>query len=254
MPVLGRVLNVHDLRHDALLRAPRSQDAVLAAAERIALLVVSERKHVGGEQMIGVLRGVPRRLGEAVVEEAEPAAGNVRNQPVEHLPSLLIGVEALVGKHSQAAAALRDAEADRRARSPRRRRRRAGSSRSSSYFRNDTRSRIAASPEPLHHRIAGFVDHFVDVAAADARGHDEFDQRQAAVGCRVEISVTSIPTGRAGCDARIALAQPAGERGGLQSRARWADSRRSWPVADAVARRPVRRSSVIGDSRRGPGR
>src|SRR5262245_52331339 len=54
---------------------------------------------------------VSRGLREAVIEAAASTAGDVRQDAVEHLPALLIGVEAVVEKRAQESPALRDAEA-----------------------------------------------------------------------------------------------------------------------------------------------
>ena len=56
--------------------------------ERVVAVAVGEREDVGGVEVLLVLAVVPRRLGEAVVEEAEPAAGDVRDQAVEDLAVL----------------------------------------------------------------------------------------------------------------------------------------------------------------------
>src|SRR5262245_39792016 len=61
--------------------------------------------------MVFMLAIVPGRLREAMVEEAEPAAGDVRDDAVETLLAALLNVEALVKERPQAAARLRDAEA-----------------------------------------------------------------------------------------------------------------------------------------------
>ena len=77
-----------------LLFCIRREDAVGLLRERIGRCAVGEREHVGGIEMILVLAVVPRRLGEAMVEEAEPAAGDVRDQAVEDDAALLVVVEA----------------------------------------------------------------------------------------------------------------------------------------------------------------
>ncbi len=57
--------------------------------------------------------GVPRRLGKAVVEAPDPAAGHVDQETVEDLPAPLVGVEPLVQELPQQPAGLGDPEADR---------------------------------------------------------------------------------------------------------------------------------------------
>jgi hypothetical protein len=57
-----------------------------------------------------VLAVVARRLGEAVVEEAEAAARDVRDQAVKDFAVRLVGVEAEVEEVAEEPAALRDAE------------------------------------------------------------------------------------------------------------------------------------------------
>lgn len=61
--------------------------------------------------MFLVLGVVPRRLGEAVVEVAEAAAGDMRHHAIEDHAVLLVGVEAPVQELPQKPAALRYAEA-----------------------------------------------------------------------------------------------------------------------------------------------
>src|SRR5262249_45301416 len=110
MPVFRRTLRVHDLQHG--LRLPRAaEDAVFLAGERIPLVAVGEGKHIGRIEMAVVLRVVGGRRREAVIEETEAAAGDVRHHAIEDLPALLVGVEAVVKKLPQAAAALRHTEA-----------------------------------------------------------------------------------------------------------------------------------------------
>ena len=79
----------------------------------MALVAVGERKYVDGIPVIIVLGVMPRRRGEAVVEEAQAAAGHVRHHAVEHLPNMLVGIEAVVQEHPQRPATLRRAKAKR---------------------------------------------------------------------------------------------------------------------------------------------
>src|SRR5262245_40531236 len=58
-----------------------------------------------------MLAVVPRGLGEAVVEETEAPAGDVRNQAVKDLAARLVGIEAQVEKVSQESSALRNTKA-----------------------------------------------------------------------------------------------------------------------------------------------
>ena len=60
-----------------------------------------------------MLAVVAVRLGEAMVEEAQPAAGDVRHQAVEDDAALRVLVEALIEKVPQKSAALRHAERER---------------------------------------------------------------------------------------------------------------------------------------------
>src|SRR5262245_18281743 len=63
--------------------------------------------------MLVVLIVGPRRRGEAVVEEAQSAAGNVRDHAVKNFAAALVGVESVPEKMPLAAAALRGAKANR---------------------------------------------------------------------------------------------------------------------------------------------
>src|SRR3712207_8461521 len=63
----------------------------LPVGVRVLAVAVGEREQVGGEQVLLVLAVVPGRLGEAVVEEPQPAAGDVGHQAVrseEHTSEL----------------------------------------------------------------------------------------------------------------------------------------------------------------------
>src|SRR5205814_1672494 len=71
-PVFGRSLRVHDLG-DAIRSASPAEDAVRPPAERVRFVAIGEWKNVDGVEMIVVLRVVPRRRGEAVIEEPETA-------------------------------------------------------------------------------------------------------------------------------------------------------------------------------------
>jgi hypothetical protein len=62
-------------------------------------------------EVVLVLGVEARRLGEAVVEEAEAAAGDVGHQAIKDPAARFIGVEAEIEEVPQEAAALRDAEA-----------------------------------------------------------------------------------------------------------------------------------------------
>src|SRR5258708_29969653 len=73
---------------------------------------IGERKHVDRIQVILVLLVESGRLGKAVVEEAEAAAGDVGHEAVEDLAILFVRVEAFVDEMPQEAPALRDAETD----------------------------------------------------------------------------------------------------------------------------------------------
>src|SRR5581483_3176612 len=88
-----------------------AEDAVGAAAERVRGVAVGEGEGVAGVQVFFVLAVVPRRLGEAVVEEAQAAAGDVGHEAVEDLPARLVGVETEIEEVAQEPPALRDAEA-----------------------------------------------------------------------------------------------------------------------------------------------
>ena len=60
--------------------------------------------------MMIMLRDVPCRLGKAMVERTQSAAGDVRDHAIEHPPSLCVFIEAPVQVFAQEPAALRDAE------------------------------------------------------------------------------------------------------------------------------------------------
>jgi len=110
VPIFRRRLGVHQLGRHARGAGP-PQDAVAAAGERVLLVAIGEREKIGGVEVVVVLAVVPRGRGETVVEEAQAGACDVRHDAVEHLPPLFVGIEAVVEKHPQAAAALRGAEA-----------------------------------------------------------------------------------------------------------------------------------------------
>ena len=88
------------------------QDAIGLVGERIGRVAIGEGKIVGGKEMLVVLIVGARWRSEAMVEEAEAAAGDMRNDAVEHAAGRFVGVEAVPKKMAQAAAALRGAKAD----------------------------------------------------------------------------------------------------------------------------------------------
>ena len=112
-------------------------------------VAVGEREIVGGEQVLVVLAVGPRRRGEAVVERAQAAAGDVRDHAVEDLAALLVGVEAVPEEMPQAASALRRAEAQRpRLTSGLPAAVRSGFCSALPYFSAETMSRMPARPTP----------------------------------------------------------------------------------------------------------
>jgi len=124
-----------------------------------------------------VLGVVARRLGEAVIEEAEAAAGDVRHEAVKDAPPLAVGVEALIKEMAQEAARLRHAEA-------------VGSLDGGLAVRRpqrvvrcivitEKRDKIARrrQTEPLDDRPLGFADELVKITGAET-------SRDSAAGLR----------------------------------------------------------------------
>src|SRR5919201_340806 len=95
---------------DAVALVGGDGPAVRRAEVGEAAVAVGEGEAVGGVEVVLVLAVVPGRLGEADVEEAEPAAGDVGDETVEHLAAGLVNVEALVEELAQEPAALRHPE------------------------------------------------------------------------------------------------------------------------------------------------
>src|SRR5262245_58462798 len=114
-----------------------------------------------------MLRVVPGRLGEAMVEEAEPTARDVRDDAIEDRAICFIGVEAKIEEVAKETAALRDAE-------------RMGALSSWLAFHEQRillrfvvaqeRDQVAGRgvAETLHDRALGLADQFIDVARPKA--------------------------------------------------------------------------------------
>ena len=100
MPVFGGRLGVEDLRHDPG-RAGPAEDPVRPAAKVVFLFTVGKREIVGGIKMAFMLGAVARRRGEAMIEKAQPAAGDMRHHRIKDLSALFIRIEAVVEKHLQ---------------------------------------------------------------------------------------------------------------------------------------------------------
>src|SRR5206468_3634847 len=79
----------------------------------IGLRSVGERKEIHRKENVEELQRVARRLTEAVVERSAAGAADLIEDALEHPPSLLVFVEALIKKMTQEASALRDAPAER---------------------------------------------------------------------------------------------------------------------------------------------
>src|SRR5689334_23153502 len=94
MPVLGCILNVHDLRNDFRLTGSLEETSRILGV-RIGIGLVRERKHVARIRMVVVLSAELRWGTEAVVEESEASPGNVRNHTIEDDAALLVGIESI---------------------------------------------------------------------------------------------------------------------------------------------------------------
>src|SRR5215207_2889615 len=97
---------------DDVGRAAFAEDTVGFAVERIGGVAVGEREIVGGKQMLVVLIVSASGGCETMVEKSQAATGDMRNDAVENLAALLVGVEPFPEEMPEAAAALRGAEAD----------------------------------------------------------------------------------------------------------------------------------------------
>src|SRR5260370_42237709 len=93
MPIFRRSLRVHHLLLH-LAFGVGVEDARSALRERIGGRPIREGKYVGGVNVLVVLGVVPSRLGEAVIEEAEAGARDVRHQALEEDAALLVLVKA----------------------------------------------------------------------------------------------------------------------------------------------------------------
>jgi hypothetical protein len=130
-----------------------------------------------------------------MVEEPQPAAGDVRYQAIENHPRRLLGrraivrragagrlgsVEPVVQQHPQATAALRHAEAD----GPPGCRTPVGQPEQMVFARFELQVRHqVANPRQaatLHQRILRLVDQLINVAGAQAAGDHALHQRQLA--------------------------------------------------------------------------
>src|SRR5262249_24558979 len=147
-----------------------SEDAVGPFAERVGAIAVSERKDVGGVEVVFMLAVVPRRLSKAVIEEAEAAAGAVRDQTVEDLAAGFIDIKPWIEEMSKEPATLGDAEAVR----PYDRRFAVGQQRILfACLVAEERDQIAHGSEAgaLHDRSLRLANQLVDVAGSEAPGH-----------------------------------------------------------------------------------
>src|SRR5262249_6873691 len=168
IPVLGGALRVHDLGQTLwALGGQPVQNAVGSLGERIGTVAVGEREIIGRVKVLLMLSVVPGRLGEAMVEEAEPTARDVRDDAVEDRAIRFIGVEAKIEEVAKETAALRDAE-------------RMGALSGWLAFREQRillrfvvaqeRDQVAGRgvAETLHDRALGLADQFIDVARPKA--------------------------------------------------------------------------------------
>ena len=175
-PVLGRRLGVHHQRRGLGLGGP-AQDAVGLSRQRVGLSLIGERKPVRRVVVMIVLIRMPRGLREAMIERAQSATGDMRDQPVKGWPPSFVLVESGIEKLAQESPALRDAEsmcpADERLTILHERIPFAGP-------RLDRGDQIADGGEadPHHQRIGRFVDQLVDRPGLHAAGHFDFDVRQ----------------------------------------------------------------------------
>src|SRR5262249_13598932 len=169
VPVLCGALRVHHLRQElVILGRGAPLDAVGSLREWVHGLAVSEREAVAGIEVLLVLAVVTRRLGEAVVEEAEPATGDVRHQAVEYFAASLIDVEPLVQEVAQEPTTLRDAEAVRpgdRGLAVRGAERVVGAT---VVLQEGDQVAGRGIAEPLHDRALGLANQLVDIAGLES--------------------------------------------------------------------------------------
>ena len=98
------VYNYQDLRHERRLHAV--QQPTPHTGLGVGLCDVRKREDVGRVELVQVRVAVTGRLGEAVVEAAAAAAGDVRHYAVERLLVVLGFVESVVPERPQEPAAL----------------------------------------------------------------------------------------------------------------------------------------------------
>ena len=161
LPDIALGIQVHHLRTHAGI-AGALQDAVGAAADRIAQRRIAERELVVAVRMVLMLARIAAGLGELPVDAGPARSGDDRQNAVEHLASREVLVEAVVHQIAQHPAALRDAEAQRvaDARSQR------IAIRRMAQERDDVADRREADAH--HDRIARAVDELEDRAAIEA--------------------------------------------------------------------------------------
>ena len=109
-PVLVGRVRVEHLRHVAGLDG--REQPVLHVRLGVVLRDVGEREDVARVELVQERVPVARRLGEAVVEAAAPAAGDVRHDAVERAAGPLVAVVAVVEERAQEAPALRHPPGD----------------------------------------------------------------------------------------------------------------------------------------------
>src|SRR5207245_92462 len=110
--VLGVRQQMKELRHRVRLLGAREQ-AVDLPAVRIGFGTIREREQVDWKQDVEELQRVARCLTEPVIERSASGPADLIEHAVEHFAPPLVGVESLIQKMPQEAAALRHAPADR---------------------------------------------------------------------------------------------------------------------------------------------